>query len=514
MSAGVDAMGVAVRLTPALVVAMAVVLAPSAQAQTAEPAQAPADRAQVPQVEPIDPDCDPEQAERADPDLVEEPDGICPPDEAERPGERPGDRPAGGAKPEPEPGPPSGSPLEGAPPSGQPEPGAPREPGTPAAGPGSGPTSGADRGLPKRGPRPAPSPERHGRDRRDGAHRGPATKPERNAAGKQERTKSGKQERTKSGKPERTGSDKPKRAGSGKGERRAGSERDRLASGSPRTAPRPGPLAITRYPKGSLEPLPDPLPPARRLDPAFAKRLERVADRSGIAWELMLAVLRARGHRGAAPADRAGLRRLARRLAGFGGRKDPRRALHRWARATPFAARPAVSAATRRDRFVRRAVALAHYNRAVGLGGLVRGLERVKRRLARRVLDHHRLVIYEGGREDIRSGFTDVRVLVLLLYLSSRSSEVTVTSLTSGHSFLTASGNVSLHSHGRAVDIAAIGGRPILGNQRPGGLTERTLRKIMLLPKGLQPTELISLFELGGPSFALADHADHIHVGY
>jgi hypothetical protein len=70
---------------------------------------------------------------------------------------------------------------------------------------------------------------------------------------------------------------------------------------------------------------------------------------------------------------------------------------------------------------------------------------------------------------------TDVRVLVLLRYLSSRYTEVTVTSLTSGHSFLTASGNVSAHSFGRAVDIAALNGRPILGNQGPGGLTERAL---------------------------------------
>jgi hypothetical protein len=189
----------------------------------------------------------------------------------------------------------------------------------------------------------------------------------------------------------------------------------------------------------------------------------------------------------------------------LGARKHPRRAVRKLAERRPEGGR---------QHFVQRVVALAHYNRAVRLAGLVRGLKATRKQLARRVLDHHRLVIYEGGRQDIRSGFTDVRVLVLLLYLSSRTTEVTVTSLTSGHSFLTASGNVSLHSHGRAVDIAAIGGRPILGNQEPGGLTERTLRRILLLPKRLQPTELISLFDLGGPAFALADHADHVHVGY
>jgi hypothetical protein len=45
-------------------------------------------------------------------------------------------------------------------------------------------------------------------------------------------------------------------------------------------------------------------------------------------------------------------------------------------------------------------------------------------------------------------------------------------------------------------------------------LTERALWNILLLPEELRPRELISLFELGGPSFALEDHADHIHVGY
>jgi hypothetical protein len=228
----------------------------------------------------------------------------------------------------------------------------------------------------------------------------------------------------------------------------------------------------------------------------------------------MLAVLRARGHDGAVPANRAQLRALARRLVGLGARKNPRRAVRRLARVTAFSVELEAPLLSRRSRFVKRVVALAHYNRAVGLRGLVRGLNKIKKRLARLVLKSRRLSIYAGGRADVESGFTDVRVLVLLLYLSSRSGEVTVSSLTTGHGFLTASGNVSLHSYGRAVDIAAVNGTPILGNQGPGGLTERTLRNIMLLPKRLQPTELISLFELGGPSFALADHADHIHVGY
>jgi hypothetical protein len=40
------------------------------------------------------------------------------------------------------------------------------------------------------------------------------------------------------------------------------------------------------------------------------------------------------------------------------------------------------------------------------------------------------------------------------------------------------------------------------------------VRNILLLPVELQPSQLISLLGLGGPSFPLANHDDHIHVGY
>jgi hypothetical protein len=108
----------------------------------------------------------------------------------------------------------------------------------------------------------------------------------------------------------------------------------------------------------------------------------------------------------------------------------------------------------------------------------------------------------------------DVRVLVTMLYLAHRDHGITVSCLISGHSLLTKSGHVSLHVSGRAVDIAAVGEVPVLGHQQPGGITERALRSVLLLPHELRPSELISLFALGGPSFALPDHADHIHVGF
>jgi hypothetical protein len=134
--------------------------------------------------------------------------------------------------------------------------------------------------------------------------------------------------------------------------------------------------------------------------------------------------------------------------------------------------------------------------------------------LERRVLGDSRLEIYPAGREDIRSGQIDWRVLAVLEYLAERGLRPTVTCLKSGHSFYTTSGNVSEHSSGNAVDIGAINGIPVAGNQEPGGIVEQTVRMLMELQGTLQPHQIISLFGLGGPTLAMRDHADHIHVGF
>ena len=45
-------------------------------------------------------------------------------------------------------------------------------------------------------------------------------------------------------------------------------------------------------------------------------------------------------------------------------------------------------------------------------------------------------------------------------------------------------------------------------------MTEKAVRSILMLPVELQPRQVISLLGLGGASFPMADHDDHIHVGY
>jgi hypothetical protein len=134
--------------------------------------------------------------------------------------------------------------------------------------------------------------------------------------------------------------------------------------------------------------------------------------------------------------------------------------------------------------------------------------------LEKRVLSDERIEVYECGRDDIRSGQIDRRVLATLAYLAESGLRPTVTSLKCGHGFYTSSGNVSHHSSGNAVDIAMVNGIPILGHQDPGGITEQTVRRLMQLQGTMSPAQIISLFEIGGATLAMGDHADHIHVGF
>ena len=245
--------------------------------------------------------------------------------------------------------------------------------------------------------------------------------------------------------------------------------------------------------------LPDPTPPAKRLAPAFARQLAAEAHRSQLDWALLLGVLRAQGHDGRVPATAQDLHLLARQLARFGAGRDE------WA---------AVLAFSGRTSFADEAQALARYDRAAGLRALVTGLEAAKPALERRVLTDPKLVVYPGGRSDIQNGRVDVRVLLMLEYLAQSYDEVTVSCLITGHGLYARPGVVSAHVYGQAADIAALNNTPIAGHQEEGGLTEHAVRDLLFLPAELQPQQVISLIGLGGPSFPLANHYDHIHIGY
>ncbi len=245
--------------------------------------------------------------------------------------------------------------------------------------------------------------------------------------------------------------------------------------------------------------LPDPTPLALRLSPKFASNLKATAKGAGLDWATMLGILRARGATGHNPADRTTLRKLATRLASYGPARGD------WARIVSYSGDTS---------FADRAAALARFDRAAGLTGLVNGLEAAKKSIATRLLSDRNVSIYEAGRNDLVQNKVDVRVLTVIAYLRETFGQVTVSSLISGHRLYARPGVISAHIPGHAVDIAGLGDTPIQGHQEPGGMTERAVREILFLPAEVMPRQVISLLGMGGPSFPMADHYNHIHIGF
>jgi hypothetical protein len=115
---------------------------------------------------------------------------------------------------------------------------------------------------------------------------------------------------------------------------------------------------------------------------------------------------------------------------------------------------------------------------------------------------------------DLTTGAVDPRVVGLIGAITQKH-ELTISSLRSDHSMYTASGYVSNHYYGRAMDIAAVDGVSCTDTalDSPCAQLGATLA---YLPEPARPTELIYCFDLDGPgpAFARADHCDHIHAGF
>jgi murein DD-endopeptidase MepM/ murein hydrolase activator NlpD len=140
-----------------------------------------------------------------------------------------------------------------------------------------------------------------------------------------------------------------------------------------------------------------------------------------------------------------------------------------------------------------------------------------KEQLVQRVLRDPRIEVYGCGQTDIRSGQIDRRVLATMLYLAASGLKPTISSLKCGHGYYTSSGNVSHHSTGTAMDIAAINGITITpATQGPGSITDLTIQRLLKLQGTMKPSQIISLMTFDGAdnTFAMGDHDDHIHVGW
>jgi len=131
------------------------------------------------------------------------------------------------------------------------------------------------------------------------------------------------------------------------------------------------------------------------------------------------------------------------------------------------------------------------------------------------ILNDPRVDVYAGGRIDIGSGRVDGRLLDALMAMANQFGSVRITSLISGHGTFTSSGNISMHTLGCAADIGSVAGQIIQSStQGPGSITEMGVKYLAGLPADLSPHQVISLYSFGGPTLAMGDHHDHIHLGY
>jgi hypothetical protein len=281
----------------------------------------------------------------------------------------------------------------------------------------------------------------------------------------------------------------------------------------------PTPAQIRFYVHATQTP---PLPKLRTINHELALRLSTVGAETHVHWALLAAVARVESRMGAAQGPIAG-RRLPSLPSGEG---DQLRALatflHEHGATRSLSAsktQDALKAYFGSDKKAQRVGALAAFYGALGLGRLQHGLGWHGGQLRKRVLHDPRLHIYLGGRSDIRGRRVDPRVLITMEYLANATGSVRVSSLVSGHRLFTASGGVSAHVYGRAVDVTAVGGIRIKGHQGPGSITEHTVRLLLMLPQQMRPRQVVSLMDVDGPtgnhgSFALPDASNRIQIGY
>jgi hypothetical protein len=247
------------------------------------------------------------------------------------------------------------------------------------------------------------------------------------------------------------------------------------------------------------QPLPDPTPASLRLTPEFAQQLRAASSAEGLHWAFLLAVLRAEQLDSSGEVSLPALQHKAAVLGPLHVQAGDRKALRAYQSSGSL---------------TRRVLVLEHYYEAIGLNALVKGLADSKDDLAAKILADQRIEIYPGGREDISSGRVDVRALAMIEFLAESFGDVRVSCLISGHRLYARPGVISAHIYGRGLDIGALDGVSILGHQQQKSVTARAVKQILLLPAEVLPRQVISLLGFGGPSFPLADHYNHIHIGY
>ncbi len=134
--------------------------------------------------------------------------------------------------------------------------------------------------------------------------------------------------------------------------------------------------------------------------------------------------------------------------------------------------------------------------------------------LQRTVLSDPGITVSGCSRQDISSGVVDKRVLALLAFLSRSGLKPTVGDLRCGQSQYTASGALSPHYRGDAVDITAINGVSLAHHQGAGTIADLTIRALLTLPAEFVPREIVSLmhYPASASTRAEASHWNRIEL--
>jgi hypothetical protein len=139
-----------------------------------------------------------------------------------------------------------------------------------------------------------------------------------------------------------------------------------------------------------------------------------------------------------------------------------------------------------------------------------------KEQLQNRVLQDPNVQIYPCGRRDIQDGSIDRRVLAVIEFLTASGLKPTVSGLKCGTTPTGSNGVDAAGATGESVDISAVNGIPIEGNQGPGSIADITVRRLLTLQGAMAPDEIVSLMSYKNQPTALSmpDHANRIQVSY
>lgn len=155
------------------------------------------------------------------------------------------------------------------------------------------------------------------------------------------------------------------------------------------------------------------------------------------------------------------------------------------------------------------------FSNRLGAGGI---LLLSKSALQKRVLGNEKIEFTKQcDRDYIAGGSIDRRILATLEFVAAHGYSMLITSMYCGREgSITTSGNVSNHTRGSAVDIAAFNGEIVTAaTQGPGSLTDQVSRLVLSLQGTMAPDEVISLLSYPQPAgFAMGDHDDHLHIGF